>query len=1106
MRTSYIFINGMILSLLLLLNGEALKAQTAADDPCTAPVLMLGDCVTGTFEGLTETTTPAGPTAGCLDGSANGGWIGGGACQDAWVAYVVPASGNINLEVSQTSADGSSDMTMAVYTGSCPSTFTQYQCSGDDVGLLPAINISDVALAGQTIYVRLWDFNCNQNTTDFEICSTFSYDVITDADTEVMVECGAEYNFFDSGGTGLYSAGENYMVTFTAPAGQAVKAHFDWYAGDDVQQIELVATNQGEVMDYLTVLDGGAGAPPMANYYGETDRYPQPGTIISTGNQLTFVFSSEADSPTEQGWHALIECCPLPQIFSETVTCGMPLTFSDDDYNANGTATTYGENEHWIVSVCPDDPTSCLTVDLGMLDLGTNMDYLYVYDGEYDMGTNAINGNIMGAFTGGRTGSTPTNSNTMSPITSTVENPVLGTNGGCLTFKFVTGSDDNFYDGVGGTPMWSPLAGFSASVTCNDDCREPNGNDACATATVVQQNEIHAGYNINMFGDADATEPPVYAGDFVGCVDASITVLENTFWYMFTVPMDVCPDVPAEVLITNVSCQNYNPGVGIQVALYETATCIAPGSPASVWEGVKQYCEDAVVTGETLSFPTLTPGSTYYIMIDGFTGQHCNWDIEFNLFTEEITDLTAMSPGQNICTGDEITLMATSTTDVEFVYSATQLGDPINEAYNLSGGAQSLGTSTDSDGTNATLATTALTSTGCGPTTYYIYSVLPQPLPGNTVSAICRPFAETIVTVYNDVPVTEPTACDFTVMVDAPCTEGSNAGEIIVEYSMDGGMTWTTTPPANPANGDMVMYQAYQVGADFNTANMPECATTGTLTAVCGAPNLTIVKANDPMGLVGIGDVITYTVTVTNDGTEAANNVIVTDSAPMFTTLVGGSLMSSLSAGGSGTNTETSPNVQVDGFNLGPNESVTMTFEVTVDAGTPDGTIIPNVASVVSDQTPPEDSNEVDNEVEADPELEIVKANNPTGSVVEGETITYTLTVTNVGSAAANNVDVTDVAPANTTYVPGSATVVSGPGSVTTEDPLLVEIPVFDYTAGNNEVVITFQVTVDEGTPSGTIILNTATVSSDDTPPEDSNEVDNDVICECDADGGKFDD
>ena len=56
------------------------------------------------------------------------------------------------------------------------------------------------------------------------------------------------------------------------------------------------------------------------------------------------------------------------------------------------------------------------------------------------------------------------------------------------------------------------------------------------------------------------------------------------------------------------------------------------------------------------------------------------------------------------------------------------------------------------------------------------------------------------------------------------------------------------------------------------------------------APNVTVVKSTSAIDAV-VGDVITYTVVVTNNGIETVNNVVMVDPVPVGTVFVPGSVV-----------------------------------------------------------------------------------------------------------------------------------------------------------------------------------------------------------------------
>ena len=77
-------------------------------------------------------------------------------------------------------------------------------------------------------------------------------------------------------------------------------------------------------------------------------------------------------------------------------------------------------------------------------------------------------------------------------------------------------------------------------------------------------------------------------------------------------------------MLENISCQNSIPGGnGAQIAIYEVNTC----QTGSSW-GNPVYCSDKMLQSVPLNIASiLQPSQTYYILIDGFAGQHCNLDL-----------------------------------------------------------------------------------------------------------------------------------------------------------------------------------------------------------------------------------------------------------------------------------------------------------------------------------------------------------------------------------------------------------------------------------------------------------------------------------------------
>jgi uncharacterized repeat protein (TIGR01451 family) len=168
------------------------------------------------------------------------------------------------------------------------------------------------------------------------------------------------------------------------------------------------------------------------------------------------------------------------------------------------------------------------------------------------------------------------------------------------------------------------------------------------------------------------------------------------------------------------------------------------------------------------------------------------------------------------------------------------------------------------------------------------------------------------------------------------------------------------------------------------------------------------VTASGPSA-VSAGDTVTYTITLTNNGPIAAQNVVLTDMLPAGATLFSFGKTSGPDgftfgqSGGTVTATAAGP--------LAAGSSDMFSVVVTVDPNAAPGTNFSDAASVASstyDFNPNNNSASLAGEVFGPPADLVVTTSTPT-SVVEGNNITYTVTVTNNGPNQATGVVLTDV-------------------------------------------------------------------------------------------------
>ena len=237
------------------------------------------------------------------------------------------------------------------------------------------------------------------------------------------------------------------------------------------------------------------------------------------------------------------------------------------------------------------------------------------------------------------------------------------------------------------------------------------------------------------------------------------------------------------------------------------------------------------------------------------------------------------------------------------------------------------------------------------------------------------------------------------------------------------------------------------------------------------------------------GQVITYSLTVTNAGPSDAQGVAVVDPLPaVFTQVALGAvtppwLDCALSPPGAQFLLTCSAATMPAG------STATVTLTAVVPVNLPDGTVIANTATVtaqtpqVPDTLPNTDTASV--RVGAVADLSVTKTDSP-DPVSAGANLTYTITVANGGPNAAQSVSLTDTLPAGMTFVSLSAPAgfscttpavgATGPVTCSIASLAAAATPTF-----------TLIVHVDAGVASGTVISNTAIVTAATNDPNAAN-------------------
>ena len=233
------------------------------------------------------------------------------------------------------------------------------------------------------------------------------------------------------------------------------------------------------------------------------------------------------------------------------------------------------------------------------------------------------------------------------------------------------------------------------------------------------------------------------------------------------------------------------------------------------------------------------------------------------------------------------------------------------------------------------------------------------------------------------------------------------------------------------------------------------------------------------------GDTVTYTVSVTNAGPNDATSVTVADILPTQLTFA-----SCTESTGNGSCTFTNGTVTVTYATLANGASSTVTIQGTLNSGVTDGLNVGNTASVSASS--PTDLNTANNSSTAyftihnKADLAVTKSVSSTSAywpqgIEVGDSLTYTITLTNKGPYDAKSVVLSDSAPTGVTFTGCTASVGSCVWS-----PTSASLSLSSFTNAS-VATLTIQATVNFGVADGSTITNTASVTSPTNDPDPTN-------------------
>jgi gliding motility-associated-like protein len=256
-------------------------------------------------------------------------------------------------------------------------------------------------------------------------------------------------------------------------------------------------------------------------------------------------------------------------------------------------------------------------------------------------------------------------------------------------------------------------------------------------------------------------------GGFSASIDSIpgfCATIDNDSWLSF-----IAAETDVEIGIEHSNCLS-DSSFGIQAILYETADCVN-------YNMVSNDCWNPGPGGASsgsLVANNLTPGETYYIMIDGWAGDICDYSLSMisGVFTSSAT--TSASP---ICSGQSATLMAN-------VYGVGPYTYAWSPAGSLDDATLQSPVATPSTTTTYTVTITSATES----ITKFVQVVVDLAVPGNGSINGPTSVCENSTGVLYDAISSNATNYSWTVTGGATIVGATSGSTLTVDWGTSGGM------------------------------------------------------------------------------------------------------------------------------------------------------------------------------------------------------------------------------------------------------------------------------------------------------------------------------